>query len=349
MTPREKKPATHLVGAVPGALTAVLLIGAVAFGSTSLREASADAGAAAPDRSASLAGQRRETLVHDPAPVATVPTKAPEAAKQPVEKLVKPEPVATSKSVEPAEKPADKPVPTEKPKPAPVETKKPAPAPTHKPAPADPTAFGLEAWAKDTKIKLAWGAFGGDGFEYYKVVRSGDGTVTWPASGDDVVVGVVGDRHATWFADKPPCGTAWTYRVFAVRHGDGGYVTLAASNPAAATAACAPAPTPVEVKAIAFEVSVLPGEGIRLAWEGCWRDGFKAYKVVRSATNADPRFPLNNGTELIGVIGDVNQTLFVDTSAGVGQAWTYRVVAVTDGGGTYVPLCETAAKTATGQ
>jgi hypothetical protein len=115
------------------------------------------------------------------------------------------------------------------------------------------------------------------------------------------------------------------------------------------TTVCAPVPEPIVVKPIALTLNVLPAQGIQLSWEGCWSDKFVAYKVVRSSSNADPRFPLNDGTELIAVIGDPNQTGFVDTAVAAGQTWTYRVLAVTNGDGGYVPICETAAMAATAQ
>jgi hypothetical protein len=350
MSTSEKKPtSTRLATAVPGALSAVLLIGAVAFGATSLRSAAEDqatepAKAAAaegqtkPEFSATVAGLRRDAFTHDPTPQQP---KKPEAPKE------EPKPEAPKEEPKPeAPKEEPKPEPTAKPKPAPVETK---PAPTVKPAPANPTALVLEAWAKETKAKLSWTPFGGEGFEYYKVVRSADTHVTWPASGDDQVVGVIGDPNAPWLADKPGCGTAWNYAVFAVTHGDGGYVILAMSNVASVTTTCAPEPAPIEVKPLAFQLNAMPGQGIQLSWEACWNDRFAYYKVVRSGVHGDPRFPLNDGTELIAVIGDPNQTLFVDAAVAAGQTWAYRVVAVKDGGGTYVPLCETPAMLATAQ
>ena len=350
MTPSEKKPSnTRLVAAVPGALGAVLLIGAVAFGASSLRSVVRDPAAQAASSvqqsqsefGAAVATLRRNEFKQDPNPHLPTKTEAPKS-----------EPIKTEAPKE-AAKVAEQPKvePTAKPKPAPVETKKPAPAPTVKPAPApaNPAVFVLEAWAKETKAKLAWTPFSGDGFEYFKVVRSADANVTWPASGDDEVVGVIGDPNAPWHVDKPACGFAWNYRVFAVRHGDGGYVTLAASNIASVTTACAPTPAPIVVKPLAFQLNVTPGAGITLSWEACWSDGFIAYKVVRSAVNADPRYPLNDGTELIGVIGDPNATVFTDTAVAAGQTWIYRVVAVTDQGAGYVPLCETAAMSATAQ
>lgn len=352
MTPSEKKPSTtRLATAVPGALGAVLLIGAVAFGASSLRSVARDSAAPAaasvpdtqPQFGATVAALRRNEFKQDPSPHRPTKTEAPKATEAP-----------TATEAPRAEaKVADQPKvePTAKPKPAPVETKKPAPAPTVKPAPAptNPAVFVLEAWAKETKAKLAWTPFSGDGFEYFKVVRSADAHVTWPASGDDQVVGVIGDPNAPWYVDKPACGVTWNYAVFAVRHGDGGYVTLAASNVASVMTTCAPAPAPIVVKPLAFQLNVSPGAGITLSWEACWSDGFIAYKVVRSAVNADPRYPLNDGTELIGVIGDPNATVFTDTAVAAGQTWIYRVVAVTDQGAGYVPLCETAAMSATAQ
>ena len=357
MSPSEKKPAsTRLATAVPGALSAALFIGAVAFGSTNFRPAAqpgpeADVASAqqegAPQFGATVAGLRRDRFTQDPTP--HEPTKS----EAPAEKVTEPRPTAKPAPTEAAKeetKPAEQPKqePSFKPAPAPVETTKPAPAP-QEPAPANPTALTLEAWAKETKAKLAWTPYGGEGFEYYKVVRSADTHVTWPASGDDEVVGVIGDPNAPWHVDKPACGMAWNYAVFAVRHGDGGYVTLAASNVASVTTACAAQPEPIAVQPLAFQVVATQGGGISLSWEACRSEKFVAYKVVRSAIHADPRFPLNDGTELITVIGDPNQTGFTDAAVAAGQTWTYRVVAVTNGDGGYVPVCETAAISAAAQ
>lgn len=352
MASSEKKPSTRLATSVPGAFGAALLIGAVAFGATSLRSAAQEASAQAarasvsheaPAFGATVAQQRREAFTFD-AKSQPDPAKGPKA-DEPME-----EPTATEPPKEepkPAQEEPKAPEPTAKPKP--VETKKPEPAAKPAPQPVQQGTLALQGWAKEAKAKLSWSVFGGDGFEYYKVVRSGDTNITWPTSGDDQLIAAISDRNAPWAADKPGCGAPWSYAVFAVRHGDGGYVVLAVSNVVTVTVACAPAPPPIEVKPIAFQVNVLAGQGIQLSWEGCWRDGFVAYKVVRSAVNPDPRFPLNDGTELIAVIGDVNQTGYVDTAVVAGETWTYRVVAVTNGGGGYVPLCETAAMAATAQ
>src|SRR5687768_13403613 len=176
MTPSEKKPSTtRLAAAVPGALGAVLLIGAVAFGASSLRsvarDSAAQAAASAPDTQpefgAAVAALRRNEFKQDPNPQQP---KQTEAAKTEPAKTEAPKATeAPKEEAKVAEEP--KVEPTAKPKPAPVETKKPAPAPTVKPAPApaNPAALVLEAWAKETKAKLAWTPFSGEGFEYFKV------------------------------------------------------------------------------------------------------------------------------------------------------------------------------------
>lgn len=353
MSHSEKKgPQTRLAIAVPGALSAVLLVGAVAFGAHALRSGEATVADAtqAPTAEAvafgaTVAGERRDAVAPDPKAEQAQPTDRVEP--KPAEKAEPTEKAEPKKREAPKEKPAE-PKKTE----APKEQPKPQPKPTEKPkpAPSNPGALALEGWAKDAKVKLAWKPYGGDGFDYYKVVRSADATVTWPTSGDDALVGAIGDPTATWWADKPACGTPWSYRVFAVRSTDAGYVTLAASNAVTVTTTCAPKPTqPPAPKALAFEVTVVPGEGVRLAWQPCECDGFVAYKVVRSLTNADPRYPLNAGTELIAAIGDPAQTQHLDADVAAGETWTYRVLAVADFGSGHVVIGETAAVAATAE
>lgn len=54
------------------------------------------------------------------------------------------------------------------------------------------------------------------------------------------------------------------------------------------------------------------------------------YKVVRSATNSDPRYPLNDGTELLAAIGDPGVASFSDPAVAAGQTWFYRVLSFAD-------------------
>jgi outer membrane biosynthesis protein TonB len=341
----EKLGSTRLVAAVPGALTAVLLVGAVAFGASTLRSTAPAAEPAAPAAPPAVAEdptpKPRIAIAIDPDHADPKPTAAPAKPKPSATPKPKPSPQEETKKVE-------QPAATAKPKPAPAPPKatdKPKPAP----APAEPVALALEGWPKDGKVKLAWKPYAYEGFEYYKVVRSTDATVTWPAGAGDTVIGVIGDPKAPWWADKPACGVASSYRVFAVRSGDGGYVTLGASNVVTLTVPCAPDPTPHETKPIGLWAEVRPGEGIKLAWDACAVDGFIAYKVVRSLTNPDPRYPLNDGTELIAAIGDPGQTHLLDAAVTAGEAWTYRVLAVGEGGSGKIVLCQSVAVAATAQ
>ena len=342
----EKLGSTRLVAAVPGALTAVLLVGAVAFGASTLRSAAPSAAPAAPVEAPAAPDptpKARVSVAIDPDHADPKPTAAPARPKPDATPRPKPSPEEEPKK-------AEQPVATAPPKPAPApappkSTDKPKPAP----APAEPVALVLEGWSKDGKVKLAWKPYAHDGFEYYKVVRSTDATVTWPAGAGDTVIGVIGDPKAPWWADKPACGVAASYRVFAVHSGDGGYVTLGASNVVTLTVPCAPDPTPHETKPIGLWAEARAGEGIKLVWDACAVDGFIAYKVVRSLTNPDPRYPLNDGTELIAAIGDPGQTHLLDAAVTAGQAWTYRVLAVGEGSGGKVILCQSAAVAATAQ
>lgn len=357
MTSEKKPSSTRLAASVPGALTAVLLVGAVAFGATGLRQPqphtqSAQEPAAAahaagesdatPKFDQDTAAARRDEVKHDPDAEMTEVEPTPKPSEK-----TKPAPKQTDEPKRAAREAKE----TDKPKPAEAQKAKPKPNPTAKPkpAPAQPGTLALEAWAKETKVKLAWSKFAGNGFTYYKVVRSADAAIGWPAGGGDQVVGAIGDPYAPFMADRPPCGTTWHYRVFAVHKGDGAYTVLATSNVASALATCAPVATPGQVLPLAFELTVMPGQGVKLAWQACGATGFVAYKVVRSMTNPDPRFPLNEGTELIAVIGDPGQVHHLDVAVEAGQAWTYRVVAVANGGGGYVPVCQTAAVSATAQ
>ncbi len=330
---------TRLALGAPMGVGMLLLAGAVAFGHTS--GAFAQLGQAArADRTPAATPSKPEIAKgtrigadelpvarHEPMPA---PTETPKPTPKPTKK---PKPTA-----EPTEKPKAEPplAPTAKPTPKP-EPKK-IPAPTVPPT----TALALSVQPSEHlgKVVLGWSAFAGDAFDYYKVVRSPDAAVTWPASAGDELIAAIGDPSATWAKDRPPCGTTFFYRVFAVRKTDGAYVVLAASNTVSAKAAC-PAPPPATV-AIGLDAAVVEGN-VQLSWSACASEHFNAYKIVRSQTNPQPMYPENEGTELIGVIGDPAQTTFVDTDVVSGQTWTYRVLARADaGGGTYI-ACQTPA------
>jgi len=225
--------------------------------------------------------------------------------------------------------------PSEEPKDEPKDDPKDEPPDNPPPPASDDLTLAAVFNADWGKIVVEWSAFGGD-FDKYKLVRSADGDPTWPLGDGDELVGVVGADGETRFYDKnAPCNTEFSYRAFAVRHTDAGYVVLASSNVGAATRVCDEQP-PADPKTLAFEL-MQTADGVVLSWESCPSDAFVVYKVVRSATNPSPMYPLNDGSELIGVIGDSGETTFVDTNVELGQTWTYRVLSMgQNGDGWYV-------------
>jgi hypothetical protein len=234
-----------------------------------------------------------------------------------------------------------KPEPTAKPEPTPTEQAKPKPEPA---PPAPTTGLVLEAASYDGKVKLLWSAFSGDGFGGYKVVRSTDAAVAWPLGPGDGLAAYTGE---TWHKDFPTCGMTWFYRVFAVTGGS--HAVLGASNVVSVSVACVVKPTPPPPPppvVLGFAAEVIDGQ-VHLSWEDCTSEAFGAYKVVRSQTNPDPKFPLNSGTELIAAIGDHTVTSLVDGNVSSGQTWTYRVLSMANGGAGWYPIGITPAITVT--
>lgn len=244
-------------------------------------------------------------------------------------------------------RPDKTPVPAPTPKPEPVEQPKPQPAPPAPPAPpATISGLALNLQTFDGKVKLAWSAFEGDGFAYYKVVRSSDGAVSWPLGPGDSLIAYASDRWDLLYKDFPPCGATWNYAVFAVMGGESGYATLAASNVASAFVECVVKPTPGPVHQMGFSVEVIDGQA-HLTWEQCTSERFGVYKVVRSQTNTDPMYPLNDGSELIAAIGDSSVTSLVDGNVSSGQTWHYRVLAMANDGWGWYPIGKTPVITVT--
>jgi hypothetical protein len=329
---------TRLAIGTPAALGVLLLAGAIAFGHTSgfLADARTDGA------DASVANAPAGT----DAPGADEPKPAGEGS---VDELTE-----ARGTLEPKPEPTPKPTPAEeepKPEPASEVAYQPEPPkaaePAYVPPPAAPAASLVLAASLTEypgKVVLTWTAFDGGGFGYYKLVRSHDAAVTWPASGDDELIGAFGSPDETWAKDRPPCGTTVHYAVFAVSKGDDGYGLLAPSNIVSATLACPPAPPPTST--IGFDVSAADG-AVHLAWGACASEHFNAYKVVRSQTNPNPTYPENEGAQLIAAIGDRHQTTWTDVDVASGQTWFYRVFARADnGGGTYI-ACNTQALSVT--
>lgn len=324
---------------VTGALAAVLMIGAITFGATVIRPMTADrdsnSDAATASTDDGFAPGLELASGGDDSNDANGGGAADQCENEqgnsiPCDEEVPPwEPPVEEPAEEPAEEPKEEP----------------KDEPSDEPDPAPSGDMALAAFLNDNgKITVEWSAFAGD-FEKYKLVRSTDATATWPEGDGDELVAVTGPGDERFVDKHAPCNVALHYRAFAVRHGDDGYVVLASSNVGAATRVCVEEP-PVEPKAMAFELT-LTGEGVQLSWEECSSDDFAVYKVVRSATDPDPMYPLHDGDELIGVIGDPGETHFVDSDVEVGQTWTYRVLSMKSGSHGWVVLGLTDALTIT--
>jgi len=213
-----------------------------------------------------------------------------------------------------------------------------------KPTPAPETAgFGLSVSIVEGKVLVDWSACGAAGFDYYKVVRSKDATVTFPPGDYDAVIAAVGPDGDTAAWDKDvPGGKTLYYRVFCVDKSEAGYAVLAATGTKSVTTpASEPKPTPA-VYTMGFNVQVT-GEGVVLSWEACTSDGFVYYKVTRSR-NANPSyFPWTDGTEVIAVIENGGTTTFVDTPP-EGGTWYYRIQSIGNWSGQKVLLGQTPAQ-----
>ncbi len=203
---------------------------------------------------------------------------------------------------------------------------KPAPEPTGKPD-AEPGTLSLSLSLKADHPYLDWSACSSDRFDLYKVLRSKDSTVTWPAGDNDAIVAAIGDREQTAFKDADaPGGRKLWYRVFCLDKTADGYKILAASGAKAITTPT-PEPPPDPVS-LSFEATAGGGGGVLLDWESCASDGFVYYKVVRSQSSNPSYLPWTDGTQLIAVIENAGNSAFEDGEVASGQTWFYRVQAI---------------------
>jgi hypothetical protein len=141
----------------------------------------------------------------------------------------------------------------------------PSAAPTLEPTAG---AMTLTAAVDGCKVKLAWSAYVGSDFAYYKVVRSADASAAWPLEDGDTLVAAIDNVATLAFKDGPGAGT-FTYQVFAVKSSASGYEVLVASNSKTATpGACATKPpvgsNPADMGALRAKDN---GDG---SWTFCW-------------------------------------------------------------------------------
>ena len=331
-------------GSTTGALAALLMVGAIAFGTTVVRPMTADrhgdattaqADDTSPDAREGSGGSDATEPTSEDAVGFTLDQHGLGDAGQCQDEQGNPIPCD-------GEQPPSDP-PSEPPSEPPVEDP-PSQPPSEDPAPSTNLTLAAVFNADLGKIVVEWSAFGGD-FDKYKLVRSMDSDPTWPLGSGDQLVAVVGPDGNRRFVDAgAPCGVEFHYRAFAVNHTETGYVVLAASNVGTATRTCDE--PPADPGAMAFE-AVQTADGVKLSWEACSSDAFAAYKVVRSATNPNPMYPLNDGTELLVYFHDQGTTQFTDANVEVGQTWTYRVLCMGHNGDGYYALALTSAMTVT--
>jgi hypothetical protein len=225
----------------------------------------------------------------------------------------------------------------------------PTPEATAEPT-AEPTAAPLSLTAEldGFKVDVAWTAYSGDDFAYYKVVRSTDATVEWPLGEGDSLVAAIPEIDKLSTVDSPPGGKTYTYGVFAVKGLDDGYAVIVGSNTATVavpepTPAPTPKPTPkptancnmsltATVKAasadqVAPNVIASSGFVVRLTWTKYQCDNFEWYVVVRSE-DGHPDVPLPHAnTSGFEVTQDVNILTWTDTRVQAGHTYYYRVMA----------------------
>ena len=286
---------------VPGAIAAALLVGALAFGANlGLSGAARDAVQASAPPVAAVEADRDGATDAVTEPDGVEPTKAPE----------------TEPGGEPTEEPDAE--PTDKPD----ATAEPTDKPTPKPEPTDKPVLDLGLAAKEGAVVIEWSACRVDGAEVYKVVRSADSAVRWPRGDGDELAAVVEIGGSTRVLDDgAPAGKEAWYRVFCVRHTEDGYRVLAASETGSIVAPePAPEPTPKptpETCAMAIEAGV-DGGAVVLHWDACEVDGFSHYRIVRKADGEG---------SLLGEVGEMGSTTYVDETAEPGVTYHYLVQA----------------------
>lgn len=98
------------------------------------------------------------------------------------------------------------------------------------------------------------------------------------------------------------------------------------------TEVATPKPTAKPVSALTLSAAA-KAEGVSLSWKAYGSTDFKYYKIVRSKTNANPRYPEDG---YIQVSEDRMLTSFVDKSSAAGYTYYYRICAVAKSDGEVV-------------
>lgn len=196
----------------------------------------------------------------------------------------------------------------------PVATPADEPKPEPKDPPAETPSMSLALSIKDGGVYLDWTGCGADGADYYKVVRSSDSAVSWPAGEGDTLVAAVeiGGTTAAWDEHAPAGKKAW-YRVFCVRHTDDGYKVLV-SSPVRPIVAPAGEPAP-EPSAMWIEVGV-DGGHVVVHWQACGGELFSHYRVIRKVDGV---------SQVVAEIDDAGATAWVDETVEAGGTYKYLV------------------------
>lgn len=197
-----------------------------------------------------------------------------------------------------------------------IVTPEPPPLPKPDEEPTSPPALGLTLAVKEGVIYIDFTECKVAGADYYKVVRSSDSTVKWPAGSNDTVVAAVeiGGKTAAWDKGAPAGKKAW-YRVFCVNKTEDGYKVVN-SSPVRGIVAPAEKPAP-EPKAMWIEVTVEGGHVV-VHWEGCGGDLFSHYRILRKT---------GDSTAVVAEIENAGTTTWVDESVEVGGTYKYLVQA----------------------
>src|SRR5262249_54378605 len=193
--------------------------------------------------------------------------------------------------------------------------------------PTTPPALGLGLAFREGAVRIDFTACTVDGADAYKVVRSSDETVTWPAGSGDTLIAAIAMGGSTLASDEhAPAGKKVWYRVFCVRHTDAGYKVLQSSPARAITTPAAPPPEPTS---IGIDVSA-EGGIVTVHWDTCNRDAFSHYRILRK---------IGDATTVVAEIASVGTTTWVDDSVEAGGTYAYLVQAKGKIDGAYVSLC----------